>query len=321
LAAKSLSCYEELRNSGVLELPSQRRLKDYQNAIKPDRGFEKGVTDVHKQQMDSYFDVQRNVVLLFDEMKVLNKTTGELIGFRDLGDPDLNFEALEKVDMIATHALAFIVHGVCSDLKFGLAHFATTDNTEAQLMPLFWEAVCILETTCNLWVTAATSDGASPNRRFYRLHKPLDGDADGDVCYRTVNLYAPHRYVYFFSDAPHLVKTTRNCLKSSRSGSNTRYMWNNGQYIMWQHITEIFYQDIDSELKLLPKLTYEDVNLNAYSVMRVDLAAQVLSATATAKLCEMVDSLFDCLNVRSMTEHERKHKPFIAPYTSLNDRR
>ena len=123
-------------------LPSQRRLKDYRNAIKPDRGFEKGVTDIHKQQMDSYFDVQRYVVLLFDEMKVmanlvLNKTTGELIGFRDLGDPDLNFEALEKVDMIATHALAFVVHGVCSDLKFGLAHFATTGITEAQLMPLF----------------------------------------------------------------------------------------------------------------------------------------------------------------------------------------
>ena len=91
-------------------------------------------------------------------------------------------------------------------------------------------------------------------------------------------------------------------------------MWNNGQYILWQHITEIFYQDIDSGLKLLPKLTYEHVNLNAYSVMRVNLAAQVLSAsvgpleaTATAKLCEMVDSLFDCVNVRSMTEHERKH--------------
>ena len=340
LAAKSPSCYEELRNSGVLVLPSQRRLKDYRNAIKPDRGFQKGVIDVLKEETDSYFDVQRYVILLFDEMKVmanlvLDKTTGELIGFTDLGDPDLNFGALEKVDMIASHALAFLVRGVCTDLKFGLAHFATTGITAAQLMPLFWEAVCILETTCNLWVIAATSDGASPNRRFYRLHKPLDGDADGDVCYCTVNLYAPHRYVYFFSDAPHLVKTTRNCLKSSGSGSNTRYMWNNGQYILWQHITEIFYQDIDSGLKLLPKLTYEHVNLNAYSVMRVNLAAQVLSAsvaavlksfgppeaTATAKLCEMVDSVFDCLNVRSMTEHERKHKPFLAPYTSLNDRR
>ena len=61
---------------------------------------------------DSYFDVQRYVILLFDEMKVtanLDKVTGELIGFTDLGDPDLNFAVLEKADEMATHALAFLV--------------------------------------------------------------------------------------------------------------------------------------------------------------------------------------------------------------------
>ena len=176
----------------------------------------------------NYFDVQRYVVLLFDKMKVmanlvLDKTTGELIGFTDLGDPDLNFGTLEVPDMIATHPLAFLVRGVCTELKFGLTPFATTGITAAQLMPLFWEAICILEMTCNLWVIAATSDGASPNRGFFRLHKPLNGNADGDVCYRTVNLYAPHSFIYFFADAPHLVNTTRNCLKSSGSGTCTRY--------------------------------------------------------------------------------------------------
>ena len=237
--------------------------------------------------------------------------------------------------MIATHALAFLVQGVCTELKFGLAHFATTGITAAQLMPLFWEAICILEMTCNLWVIAATSDGASPNRRFFCLHKPLDGNADGDVSYRTINLYAPHRFIYFFADAPHLVKTTRNCLKSSGSGTCTRYMWNDGLYVLWQHSEEMFYQDADNGLKLLPKLTYEHVNLTAYSVMRVNLAAQVLSASVasvlkafgppeaegTAKLCEMMDGFFDCLNVRSTTEHQRKRKPFLAPYISDEDRR
>ena len=340
LAAKSPSCYEELRNSGVLVLPSQRRLKDYRNAIKPKRGFQKEVIEVLKSETSSYFNVERYIVLLFDEMKVmsnlvLDKMTGELIGFTDLGDPELNFAALEKADTIASHALAFLVRGMCTELKFGLAHFATTGITAAQLIPLFWEAVCILETSCNLWVVAATSDGASPNRRFYRLHKELDGGADSDLCYRTVNLYAPHRFIYFFSDAPHLVKTTRNCLKSSGSGTCTRYMWDSGHYILWQHITDIFFQDVDNGLKLLPGLTYEHINLNAYSVMQVNLAAQVLSASVssvlrafgppeaagTARLCEMVDQFFDCLNVRSLTEHQRKRKPFLAPYRSVQDGR
>lgn len=182
----------------------------------------KGLTDM-------YFDVQRYVVLLFDEMKIMSnlvfdKVTGELIGYIDLGDPDINFGTLKKVDEIATHALVFLIRGVCTELKFSLAYFATAGVTAAQLMPLFWEAVCILETSCNLWVIATTSDGASPNRKFYRMHQPLDDNAGKDVCYRTINLYAPYRYIYFFSDAPHLVKTTRNCLHQSGSGSCTRYI-------------------------------------------------------------------------------------------------
>ena len=62
---------------------------------------------------------------------VLGKITGELIGFTDLGDPDLNFGVLEKVDDIASRALAFLVCGVRTELKFSLAHFDTTGATAA----------------------------------------------------------------------------------------------------------------------------------------------------------------------------------------------
>jgi hypothetical protein len=113
-------------------------------------------------------------------------------------------------------------------------------------------------------------------------------------------------------------------------------MWNCGNYILWQHIVQLFYQYAENGLKLMPRLTYDHIKLNSYSTMRVNLAAQVLSASvaavlktfgppdaeATSKLCEMVDSDFDfdCLNVRSTTEHQRKRKPFLAPYTSVNER-
>ena len=74
--------------------PSQRQLKDYGNGITPKRGFQKEVIDELNAETNNYFDVQRYVVL-FDEMKVLanlvlDKTTGELSGFTDLGDPDIN---------------------------------------------------------------------------------------------------------------------------------------------------------------------------------------------------------------------------------------
>lgn len=325
LATKSPAYYEELRKSKILVLPSQRTLKDYRNCIRPKAGFQEEVIEELKDLTNNYFDVQRYIVLVFDEMKIMSnlvfdKVTGELIGYLDLGDPDINFGTLEKADTIASHALVFFIRGICTQLKFSLAYFAINRVTSHQLMPLFWEAISVLELTCNLWVIASTSDGASPNRRLYRMHKPLDNNAEDDLCYRTINLYAPQRYIYFFSDAPHLVKTTRNCLYSSGHGSCTRYMWNDRNYVQWQHIVQLFYQDVENGLKLMLRLTYDHIKLNSYSTMRESLAAQILSATVaavvksfgppdatgTAKLCEMMDSYFDCLNVRSTTEHQEE---------------
>ena len=340
LQAKSPANYEEWRKSGILILPSQRILRDYKNAIHPKRGFNELIISELKELTDKFFDTQRYVALSFDEMKiqaglVFNKVTGELIGFVDLGDPDVNFAVLEKSEL-ATHVLVIFVRGFATDLKFALANFGTCGITAFQLVPFFWKAVGILELTCNLWVVSATSDGASPNRKFFRIHFGLGGDADKEVVYRVKNLFALDRFIYFFSDAPHLLKTSRNCLYHSGYGRCTRYMWNNGHELVWSHILDIYSQDQDRPLHLLPRLRAEHIHLTSYSVMRVNLAAQVLSATmasviryhsdkpdyeGTAKFCEFMDKFFDCTNVRSCTEGQRALKPFRMPYTSINDER
>ena len=201
LAAKSPSCYEELRNSNILVLPSQRTLRDYKNFIRPKRGFQDHVVEELQSLTNMYFDVQRYVILLFDEMKiksnlVFDKVTGELIGYVDLGDPEVNYATLNKIDEVASHAMVFLVRGVCTELKFSLAYFATDGVTSGQLMPLFWEAVAVLEMSCNLWVIAATSDGASPNRRFYRMHRALDGNSGKDVCHRTINICSTQIHLF-----------------------------------------------------------------------------------------------------------------------------
>ena len=36
---------------------------------------------------------------------------------------------------------------------------------------MFWQVVAILETTCELKVIACTVGGASPNRKFVKIHK------------------------------------------------------------------------------------------------------------------------------------------------------
>ena len=159
LAAKSPAVYEEIRynedtNSGFLILPSRRRLRDYKNYIRPQQGFNK---DVIKELCQYCFKISRQsknmVSYLMDEMKiqeklVWDKHTGDLIGFVDLGDTDLNYATLQKTDDIATHVLAFLVRSIVNPLKFTLANFATTGATSVQMFPLFWKVVGILEDKC-----------------------------------------------------------------------------------------------------------------------------------------------------------------------------
>ena len=52
-------------------------------------------------------------------------------------------------------------------------------------------------------------------------------------------------------------------------------MWNSGMFILWNNIGNIFYEDRECGLHLLPKITYEHIKLTSYSIMNVKLAAQV----------------------------------------------
>ena len=214
---------------------------------------------------------------------VFDQHSNELIGSVDLGDEGSNAAAFDKPTAIATHVLAFMVRGIACDLKYILGYFSTDNLTSYQIMPVFWKAVSILELSCNLWVCAAVSDGASPNRKFYDLYVGLIGADHTDVIHKTVNLFAPSRFIYIFSDAPHPVKTARNCLCSSGFGKHTRLMWN-GKELIWGHIAELYHSDVEQALHQLPKLTPDHINLTSFSKMKVSLAVQVLSKTVALGL-------------------------------------
>ncbi len=116
--------------------------------------------------------------------------------------------------------------------------------------PIIWEAIQRLELN-GLSVISVTADGASPNRKFFRMYKnPKDKDI---FIHKARNLYSiENRWVYFFSDPPHLIKTICNCWSHSVFGG-TRLMKVNtvlqvvtillffriqvsGKYIEWKHL-------------------------------------------------------------------------------------
>ena len=86
--------------------------------------------------------------------------------------------------------------------EFPLAHFLTCGVTGDTLFPIVLEAVRVVEST-GLEAIAITADGASPNQKFFRMHK-----SKGKIVYKTKNIYANDNCnIYFISDPQHLIKT------------------------------------------------------------------------------------------------------------------
>ncbi|KAL5506287.1 hypothetical protein EMCRGX_G007900 [Ephydatia muelleri] len=88
-------------------------------------------------------------------------------------------------------------------------------------------------------------------------------------------------------------------------------------------------------MRILPKLKFEHIYHTAFSKMKVDLAAQVLSESVskalvlvcgdecneTSQFVEMMDKFLDALNVHNYSHGSRALKPFQLPYTSREDPR
>ena len=85
-----------------------------------------------------------------------------------------------------------------------------------------------LEYKCNLKVMGLTGDGATQNRRLFKMHDSIcleeDKNSEVDVCYRVRNVFRPNLFIFFISNPPHLLKTLRNSLSSSKDGSSVRYV-------------------------------------------------------------------------------------------------
>lgn len=121
---------------------------------------------------------------------------------------------------VATHMLLFMVRGLFTDLEFPYAQFSTNGASADTLFPIVWEAVQRIE-ACTLNVIAFTCDGASPNRKFFKMHRK-----GKELAYKTTNPYSDdNREIYFFSDVPHLIKTTRNCWSNSFGHKQSRALW------------------------------------------------------------------------------------------------
>ena len=179
-------------------------------------------------KLETLKDFEKNVVLVFDEVKikdslVYDKHGVRIIGFVDVGDINNDLLLFEQSCQesptthlqVAKHVLVFMVRGLFIPLKFPYAQFATRSLSADLIFPLVWEAIQKLE-AARFKVVAINCDVASMNRKFFHMHlTPTTVTAeDSQIVYKTKNPYTDEeRDVYFFSDVPHLIKTAQLLVK------------------------------------------------------------------------------------------------------------
>ncbi|CAG2234882.1 THAP9 [Mytilus edulis] len=201
--------------------------------------------------------------------------TVELIGYVNIDYVGNQIPEIEKLtnntsSKLAKFMLVLMVRGVTTSLKFPFAAFATTNITADFLYPIIWKAVQILESFVKLKVLFLTCDGPS-NRRFFNLHRLND-----ELVYYTVNPHDTSRNLYFVSDVPHLLKTTRNCFINSQSNKNTRPFWKDRKDISRLHLVRLFEELCELDLyNPCSKLTRGHIDMKAFSYMNFNLEAHI----------------------------------------------
>jgi len=251
--------------------------------------------------------------------------TGRLLGFAyddhlyDTVLSDFRSHAQSLQDKGAAHApepakhyLVYYFVGL-GEIKFAfpVARFALTSIKAANLAGIF-NSVVIELARHSFRVIAAVFDGAQENRSFHKLHAKrsasefLDGvDVNWDGSFLVAMdhpVFGSEWPIFFLSDTPHGVKKVVNALESSNAGNNKKRQLQhhdsdgNLRPLSLKMCEDVWldYEGQTSESAVcgeaplkLTKLTRDHFNKNAFSRMRVPLAAQVVSNT----MCGMIDDV------------------------------
>ena len=201
LKLMSSAAYHATRTAGFIKLPSERTLRDYTHYFRHRSGYQLELNEQLQKEakLKDLPENRRYCSLVLDEMKikenlVYDKFDGEIVGFTSLGDINDQLQRLERdcqsgahQPEIVKHVLVIMIRGILFKLNFHLAHFATGALTAEQIFPIVWEGIRLVE-TFDLKVMCITADGASPNRKIFKMHTGSPADS---VTYRTRNRYAP----------------------------------------------------------------------------------------------------------------------------------
>lgn len=213
LKITSPKAYRHLRTEGILPLPNPSYLTQLLRGVKCQFGFSQFVLDHLKQEFQNKPKRDKQVFLVFDEMKVkesisFDRTTMMFTGF-------VNYDQFSSEKPIcsskpeADHALVFMVRGLNSKMTQPFASFATRGAAPGNVLAkMIISAIVNLE-NAGLEVVGVVSDGAATNKSAWK-YLGIGQTDSGIVVNKICNPVYESRDVFFLCDVPHIFKCIRN---------------------------------------------------------------------------------------------------------------
>ena len=347
----SQSAYKYLQN--FIQLPSERLLYDYTHYLEARVGAQEEIMkEVSSKIRNSLPGEKQFHILMYDEMTVrsdlvFTKRTGEIVGYVHLDKVELELLHLEselgdtpfEKNKPAKKVLVFMLQGITNDIKEVVGIYPTDNLTAVQLYTRCWDVIFKLEKN-ELPVIALVCDGASANRKIFKMHG--SADKTSKFVYVTKNFASgDERDLFFLVDPSHLLKTLRNCFANSYAHRNTRKMWKNGCDISWETIQLLYEVSLHQKFQST-RVKKVHVHLTSFSCMSVLYAAQVMSKSVVKALKNLrrsdrrfavkvndelltfishVNDSFDCLNGGDEEGERIQDNDLLLPYTDVNDTR
>lgn len=267
--------------SSLFTLPSKKTLSSLLQKIPFDAGINNHIIQNLKYQTQKLPEIDRNCILLFDEMAV-----GTGLTYDSKNDVIFGFNTFGKQSLpdIADHVLVFMIKGIRRKYKQPVAYYYCRGTTTTPNLVLCIKEIIEAVQTTGLKVRAIVCDQGSTNQAAINCLK----EETKNIIQNTENSYMGFlvggKEIVCLFDPPHLLKCVRNNLLTK----NISYNWKGEEQVAsWDDIQTLYSFDKENEihgLRMLPKLTEAHVMPQKIKKMRVSIAAQVFSQRVAATM-------------------------------------
>ena len=282
---RSPQAYNDLRNSGMLILPTPNHLSLYKNAVNTDSGINPALIQwMYKSAIDNKLPSHGwHGGLVIDEMKiqedlqmVRSSKDLKMVGFVDMGQEANLLQQLKSGTsdkQLADHVFQIQFIGA-TGFRFFCGYLPTRSTASATDIHInLWNAVELIESH-GFVIDYVGMDGGETNRQFISLNFPRETA-------RAMRFVAKSpldrsRKMILIMDFSHVVKKIRNNMFSSGPHGTRYLMLPTGKAIEWQHWVKAYSWDQKSPIQIHRKLSKEHIDLNSKTKMRNHLAEQVL---------------------------------------------